>query len=160
MSTPHEHTPSSEARPSEEAQAAAGAAQPQDTAATEAALIDLASGTVLVPQVPPAEGETRPEGAVALPLIEQDDKRFVPVFTSEEALVAAGADPGTAVGVPVAGLAANWPQDDLWLAVDPSTDAGIALPPDVVRALPALSQIGRSGGTGGGEGDTGRSPTA
>ncbi|WP_055493742.1 SseB family protein [Streptomyces sp. TP-A0356] len=153
-SNPNENAPSPEAAASEEAQAAAD---------TQAALMELANSEVLVPQGPPPEGEERPEGAVALPVIEQDGKRFVPVFTSEEALVAAGADPGSAVSVPLVGLAANWPADDLWLAVDPSSEEGLALPADLVRALPALSQAGLSGQTGQEEnpsGEAGQSPTA
>ena len=51
---------------------------------------------------------------------------------------AAGADPETALSVPLAGLAAGWPGEELWLAVDPAAEDGLALPPDAVRALPAF----------------------
>ena len=79
-------------------------------------------------------------------MIEQDGNQFVPVFTSQEALTSAGADPETAIPVPLAQLAAGWPSDDLWLAVDPASPNGLTLPADVVRALPALA------GSGGGPG--------
>jgi hypothetical protein len=47
--------------------------------------------------------------------------------------------------VPVAQLAAGWPADDLWLAVDPATDHGVTLPPEVVRMLPQLVGAGPNG---------------
>jgi hypothetical protein len=153
MSTPapDEHVPPTEAPSTEETQSAAEAAD------TQAALIDLANSVALLPQAPPAEGEeARPEGAIALPVIEQDGNRYIPVFTSEDALVAAGGDAGSALRIPVVELAANWPADDLWLAVNPSSDQGLALPPDLVRALPAFSerngQVGQPA-QGGAEGD-------
>jgi len=37
-------------------------------------------------------------------------------------------------------LAASWPGEDLWLAVNPATEDGLALPPDVVRALAGYVQ--------------------
>jgi hypothetical protein len=106
---------------------------------TAAVLRDLASSIGLLPQVPPPEGEEQPEGAIALPVIEQDGQRYVPVFTSEEALRSAGADPSTALRIPIAQLAANWPSDDMWLAVNPASEDGLGLPPDVVRALPVFA---------------------
>ncbi|MEU7057796.1 SseB family protein [Streptomyces sp. NPDC046197] len=131
---------------------------------TQAALLALADALVMVPQAAPSEdGDEVPEGAITLPVIEQEGKRFIPVFTSRASLEAAGADPTQAVTIPVAELAANWPPDDLWLAVDPSTEEGLALPSDVVRALPGISRAGRtgqSGGEGGDTGEPGRSPTA
>jgi hypothetical protein len=106
---------------------------------TAALLRDLATTIALLPQAPPVEGEERPEGTIALPVIEQDGRRFIPVFTSEDSLRAAGADPGTAVRIPVAQLAANWPSEDVWLAVNPASPEGLGLPPDVVRALPVFA---------------------
>jgi hypothetical protein len=116
-----------------------------DTAAAQAAaqelLRDLAGSTALLPQSPPVEGEEPPgEDAIALPVVEQDGTLFVPVFTTEERMRAAGADPETAVSVPLAGLAAGWPDEELWLAVDPAHQDGLALPPDAVRALPAFPE--------------------
>lgn len=123
-SSPDEHAPPTEAPSTGGAQSAAEAAD------TRAALVDLANSVALLPQAPPAEGEDeRPEGSIALPVIEQDGTRYIPVFTTEDALLAAGVDPGTALRIPVVELAANWPADDLWLAVNPSTEEGLALPP-------------------------------
>src|SRR3954451_22258643 len=108
-------------------------------AAAEELLRGLAASTALLPQQPPAEGEEPPtEDAIALPVIEQDGTQYVPVFTSEETMRAAGADPETALSVPLAGLAAGWPGEELWLAVDPASEDGLALPPDAVRALPGF----------------------
>jgi hypothetical protein len=104
----------------------------------QALLTELAGSVALLPQDLPEGAEQPPEGGIALLVIEQDDTQFVPVFSSEEKLVAAGADLERAVPVPIAELAAGWPDEDLWLAVDPGDEAGLALPPDVVRALPAM----------------------
>jgi hypothetical protein len=101
-------------------------------------LHDLANSMALLPQEAMPEGEEPPEGAIALPVIEQDGTQYVPVFTSEEALRAAGADPSTALQLPIAQLAATWPGENLWLAVNPATPEGLAIPPEVVRALPGF----------------------
>jgi hypothetical protein len=119
-----------------------------------AVLRALATGIALLPQFPPAEGEERPEDAISLPVIEQDGHRFVPVFTSEESLRAAGADVGSALRIPVVELAANWPSEDVWLAVNPASENGLGLPPDLVRALPVFAGQGVSlDGDGPGDGD-------
>jgi hypothetical protein len=114
-----------------------------ETAAAQAAaqelLRGLAGSVALLPQSPPVEGEEPPtEDAIALPVIEQDGTQYVPVFTSEDKMRAAGADPETALSVPLAGLAAGWPAEELWLAIDPASEEGLALPPDAVRALPGF----------------------
>ena len=106
---------------------------------TAAVLRDLATSIALLPQVPTSEGEERPEGAIALPVIEQDGQRYIPVFTTEAALRSAGADVDSALRIPLAQLAANWPSDDMWLAVNPASEDGLGLPPDVVRALPVFA---------------------
>lgn len=113
----------------------------------EAVLRALAVSVALLPQAPPEDGEL-PDGAFALPVVQQDGTQFVPVFTSLVALEAAGADPITALQIPLALLAANWPSDDLWLAVNPASEQGLTLPPDVVRALPVFA-----GPSGDGEGE-------
>jgi hypothetical protein len=46
------------------------------------------------------------------------------------------------VSVPLVELAAGWPDDDLWMAVDPASEQGLTLPPDVVRLLPGLVGAG------------------
>ena len=109
-----------------------------DPAAAEALLRELAGTIAFLPQEPAPEGEELPEGEIALPVIEQDGTQYIPVFTSEESLQSVGADPATAVQIPIAALAANWPSDDLWLAVDPSSEDGLTLPAEVVRVLPGL----------------------
>ncbi len=118
--------------------------QPEDTAGTAAAseeveaqamLQALATSVAYLPQEGLNEGETPPDGSIAIPVIEQDGTQYVPVFTSEEALVSAGADPAAAVGLPLAELAANWPDDALWLAVNPGSESGLTLPPEGVQAL-------------------------
>ena len=116
-------------------------------------LHDLANSTALLPQEAMPEGEEPPEGAIALPVIEQDGTQYVPVFTSEEALRAAGADPSTALRLPIAELAATWPTDDLWLAVNPATPDGLAIPPEVVRALPGFVHSEGGAGAAGGQGE-------
>lgn len=78
-----------------------------------------------------------PDGSISLPVIEQDGTSYVPVFTSEATMAAAAPDIEDAVSVNAAELAANWPSDDLWLAVNPGTEDGLTLPPDAVRSLPA-----------------------
>jgi hypothetical protein len=141
-SNPAEHAPPTDA-------STEGMPSAAEAAEAQAALIDLANSVALLPQAPAAavEGEEEhPEGAIALPVIEQDGNRYIPVFTTEDALVAAGGDPGTALRVPVVELAANWPEDDLWLAVDPSTDESLALPSELVRALPVVSGRNDTGG--------------
>jgi len=105
-------------------------------------LQQLAASVALLPQDLLEGAEPPPEGAIALPVIEQDGRQYVPVFTTQERLVAAGADLASAVAVPLAQLAAGWPDEDLWLAVDPATEEGLALPPDVVRAMPGLVGAG------------------
>jgi hypothetical protein len=108
-------------------------------AETAEVLRDLAPSIALLPQAPSPEGEEPPEGAISLPVIEHDGRRYVPVFTSEEALQSAGADASTVLRIPIAQLAANWPSDDIWLAVNPASDDGLGLPPDLVRTLPAFA---------------------
>jgi hypothetical protein len=115
-----------------------------DQAEVQALLQQLAASIALLPQETPEGVDPPPEGSIALPVIEQDGTQYVAVFTSEEALVTAGADPESAIEVSVAQLASGWPSDDLWLAVDPATDHGLTLPPDVVRALPGLVGAGRN----------------
>jgi hypothetical protein len=112
-------------------------------------LRDLATSVALLPQVPPPEGEEQPEGSIALPFIEQDGRRYIPVFTTPEALQAVGADPATAVRIPIAQLAANWPSDDVWLAVNPVSEDALGIPPQArpgpADAHPARNGVSRSG---------------
>ena len=125
----------------------------------ESILRALATSVALLPQAPPEEGqEAAPEGSVALPVIEQDGTQYIPVFTSEAALRAAGGDPASAVRMPIAQLAAGWPSEELWLAVNPSSETGLSLPPDVVRALPVFAVSRGAGSDGAGSDGTGSEP--
>ena len=112
----------------------------------EVLLHHLANSAALLPQQGAPEGEEPPDGAIALPVIERDGTQYVPVFTSEEALRAAGADPSTALKVSIAQLGATWPSEDLWLAVDPATPDGLVIPPEVVRALPGFVDVAAGAG--------------
>jgi hypothetical protein len=120
---------------------------PDEQAEAQALLQQLATSTALLPQEIPEDAEQPADGAVALPVIEQDGTQYVPVFTTREALVSAGANPATALELPLIQLAAGWPDGDLWLAVDPATESGVTLPPDLVRALPGLVGAGPNGTT-------------
>jgi hypothetical protein len=105
---------------------------------TESVMRAIATTEVVVPQAPSADGDL-PDGSISLPVIEQDGTSYVPVFTSEATMAAAAPDIEDAVSVNAAELAANWPSDDLWLAVNPGTEDGLTLPPDAVRSLPAYT---------------------
>jgi hypothetical protein len=118
---------------------------PEQIPDAQLVLQQLAASTAFVPQELPDGAEEPPDGAIALPVIEHEGTQFVPVFTSAEALASAGADPATAVEVSVVQLAAGWPSDELWLAVDPATPDGLTIPPDVVRMLPGLVGAGQNG---------------
>ncbi len=123
-------------QPDQSANGSAGAEQIDP----QALLQDLATSIAFLPQDGMSDGETPPEGSIAIPVIEQEGTQYVPVFTSEEALVAAGADPAPAVGLPLAELAANWPSQELWLAVDPGSENGLTVPPEAIQALAAYAQ--------------------
>jgi hypothetical protein len=126
-----------------------------DLGDSAAILRALATSVALLPLVPQPEGQEPPEGAIALPVIEQDGQRFIPVFTSEDSLRAAGGDASTAVRIPIAELAANWPNEDVWLAVNPASEDGLGLPPDVVRVLPVFAVQAGGDGDGGGDATAG-----
>ena len=106
---------------------------------TESVMRAVATAEIVVPQAPDAAADGVPDGSISLPVIEQDGTSYVPVFTSEETMHAAAPELGDAVAVSAAELGANWPSDDLWLAVNPGTEDGLTLPPDAVRSLPAYT---------------------
>jgi SseB protein N-terminal domain len=105
---------------------------------TDAVMRAVASIEVMVPQTGGA-ADGMPDGSLALPVIEQDGTSYVPVFTSEATMNQAAPDIDDAVSVPVAALGANWPSDELWLAVNPGTEGGLTLPPDAVKSLPSYT---------------------
>jgi hypothetical protein len=105
---------------------------------TDAVLRAVASIEVMVPQAG-GSADDMPDGSLSLPVIEQDGTSYVPVFTSEATMNQAAPDIDGAVSVPVAALSANWPSDELWLAVNPGTEGGLTLPPDAVKSLPGYA---------------------
>lgn len=105
---------------------------------TDAVMRAVASSEVMVPQTADASGD-RPDGSLSLPVIEQDGTSYVPVFTSAQTMTAAAPDIDDSVAVSAAALGANWPSDELWLAVNPGTEGGLTLPPDAVRSLPGYA---------------------
>ena len=105
---------------------------------TDAVMRAVASLEVMVPQTG-ASGDDTPDGTISLPVIEQDGTSYVPVFTSQATMNQAAPDLDGAVSVPVAALGANWPSDELWLAVNPGTEGGLTLPPDAVKSLPGYA---------------------
>jgi hypothetical protein len=118
----------------------------------ETVLRILSTSVALLPQDGSDDGEPQPEGTISLPMIEHEGNSYIAIFTSETALIAAGGDPESAISLPLAELAASWPSDELWMAVNPATDDGISLPPDVVNALPVYAMSA--------EQSDGRSPEA
>jgi hypothetical protein len=105
---------------------------------TEAVMRAVASSDVVVPQAGGADAAA-PDGSISLPVIEQDGTSYVPVFTSETTMATAAPDIEDAVSVSAAELGANWPSDELWMAVNPGTEDGLTLPPDAVRSLPVYT---------------------
>lgn len=106
---------------------------------SEAVMRAVAGSDVVVPQASGGPDGHAPDGTISLPVIEQDGTSYVPVFTSEQAMAEGAPEVEDAVTVSASELAANWPSDDLWLAVNPGTEDGLTLPPDAVRSLPVYS---------------------
>ncbi|MCK9877809.1 SseB family protein [Frankia sp. Ag45/Mut15] len=106
------------------------------------ALGDLALADVLLPDLgddvtdlSDADGDV-----LQLPVAQrQDGTQFVPTFTSEQRLAAALPEVDRYRTVQIATLGRIWPSDELLLAVDPGSEAGIALPAEGLRALAAMS---------------------
>jgi hypothetical protein len=103
----------------------------------QAVLAAVAEAEMVVPQTS-AEGSA-PEGSLTLPVIEQEGRQFVPVFTSQAAMTAAAPDVSESVTMPSTQLVAGWPTEELWMAVNPGSASAVALPPDVVRSLPSFT---------------------
>jgi hypothetical protein len=103
---------------------------------TESVMRAVAAAEIVVPQAAGTDTDGVPDGSISLPVVEQDGTSYVPVFTSESTMASAAPDIEDAVSVKAAELAANWPDDELWLAVNPGTEDGLTLPPDAVRSLP------------------------
>lgn len=94
----------------------------------------LAEGDVLLPQLEPVD----PEEGMKLPFIEQEGTRYVLVFSSQERLTESGIEVQDTVTMNGGQLGASWPDEDLWLAINPGSEQSVAVPPDAVRALPSM----------------------
>lgn len=100
-----------------------------------AAVAALAGQELILPQTTVGE-EGISEDQVTLPVIEQNETSYVPVFTTVQRLT--DSLPGIAGSIAVSAqeLAMAWPSDELWLAVNPGDQlTSVALPPDAVRSL-------------------------
>jgi hypothetical protein len=93
----------------------------------------LATSEVVLPQAQ----EPTEDGAVQLPVFEQEGTQYVAAFTSADRMAQSGLDAPTAVNVPAAALAQSWPQDEeLWFTLNPGAEeASVVLAPDAVRSL-------------------------
>ncbi|MET7286624.1 SseB family protein [Streptomyces sp. NPDC005573] len=104
----------------------------------QAALDTLAHSDVLIPVPDDAvdmEGVSD-AATVALPVIEQPGgEPVVPVFTSEEEMAGLLPTVSRYRLVPLAALASQWPEDDLSLAIDGSSEHGLTLTSQGVRTL-------------------------
>ncbi|MGH3341924.1 MAG: SseB family protein [Carbonactinosporaceae bacterium] len=114
-------------------------AQAMEAGDQESALRIVANAAVVVPQAASAPGDASPNsapGAVTLPVLEQEGRQYVPVFMTSERMTEAAPDVEESITLPVSQLAASWPDDELWLAVNPGVESGVTIPPDIVRTLP------------------------
>lgn len=94
----------------------------------------LAEGDILLPQLEPVD----PEEGMKLPFIEQEGTRYVLVFSSQERLTESGIEVQDTVTMSGGQLGASWPDEELWLAINPGSEQSVAVPPDAVRALPSM----------------------
>ncbi len=106
--------------------------------ALQAALDVLAKTPVLIPVVDPKDYE-RSDGdprAVVLPVLDQvDGSQSVPVFTSEERLGDALPNVLSYRLAPLGRLAADWPDEELQLVIDPGHSDALALTAEGIRTL-------------------------
>ncbi|MFC7309595.1 SseB family protein [Streptomyces monticola] len=109
------------------------ATQPQD----QAALDTLAESSVLLP-VPDEVSDAQDPNAAAmtLPVLEEPGgEQLVPVFTSELRMTELLPSISHCQRVPLGALAAQWPSDDLSLAIDAGSPDALTLTADGVRTL-------------------------
>jgi len=139
MSTPNGSTPSGSV-PSGNEHTESAIAAGMASGDTDAVMRAVANSDIVVPQATVVPGEEAPDGSLSLPVIEQDGTSYVPVFTSEQTMHSAAETATASSSSGAAELGANWPSDDLWLAVNPGTEDGLTLPPDAVRSLPAYTE--------------------
>ncbi|GAA3128738.1 SseB family protein [Streptomyces rameus] len=103
----------------------------------QAALDTLAHSDVLVPVPDDAlDGEGADATTVALPILEQPGgDAVVPVFTTEGEMAELLPFVSRYRLIPLGALAAQWPDDDLSLAIDGSSDHSLTLTSQGVRTL-------------------------
>ncbi|MQA83443.1 MAG: hypothetical protein GEV03_02120 [Streptosporangiales bacterium] len=90
----------------------------------------LAHGEVVVPQLEPADADLQ------LPFVEEEGTRYVVAFSSEQRLADSGIDAEDSVALSGSELSAVWPAEgELWLAINPGSDHGVAVSPDTIRAI-------------------------
>ena len=88
MSTPNGSSPHGSTHGNERTESAISAGMASGD--TDAVMRAVANSDIVVPQANVPPGEEAPEGSLSLPVIEQDGTSYVPVFTSEETMHAAG----------------------------------------------------------------------
>jgi hypothetical protein len=99
-----------------------------------AAIHALEGHDLILPQADAEQAGEQQE--VTLPVIEQDQKSYVPAFTTVEKLSASLPTVAQSVSLPAVDLAAAWPSDELWLAINPGDEAtSVALPSEAFRTL-------------------------
>ncbi|KUN88871.1 hypothetical protein AQJ66_05195 [Streptomyces bungoensis] len=103
----------------------------------QAALDTLAHSEVLVPVPDDAvDGEGADASTVALPVLEQaGGDPVVPVFTSEGTMADLLPFVSRYRLIPLGALASQWPEEELSLAIDGSSDHGLTLTSHGVRTL-------------------------
>lgn len=107
----------------------------------------LKAADILIPQ-PETEGVASGERVIkegeeiSLPLVEHEDRTYVPVFTSIEQFHLGVPDGDMAfVRLPAAGLVEGWPEEH-GMAVNPGGEIGVALDGATVRALARTPEPG------------------
>lgn len=97
----------------------------------------LAEGEVVLPQMEPVD----PDEGMKLPFIEQEGTRYVLVFSSQDRLTESGIEAQETVTLSGGQLGAAWPEEDeLWLAINPGSEASVAVPPEAVRAMSSMRE--------------------
>jgi len=116
-----------------------------DSGAMTAFLQALAAGQAWVPDAGSGAGSIRTVAAgetLSLPTWQAESgERFVPLFTSEELLVAASAEGTPFVRLDVAALLDTL-DPEAWLGINPRSPLGMLMPANAVRDATGAQQIG------------------
>ena len=95
----------------------------------------FAVSKVVLPQMRPLN-QTQ---GIELPFIEQDGTRYVLAFSSQQRLADSGVDAQETITLTGGDLGESWPDDqELWLVINQGSEPNVALPPNVMRAVPSL----------------------